>query len=470
MDHDQLFSWFHDLVPNIKSAETAEDTFVEFARDRNMAPALLEKLGHMYNVSLTLHAREKNASEGLEFRKLDVPGILERYTEYTPTTAKAAVRIQDESEHVHTDFPVGRLAYIDDTPSTLKVAAEETSPEPTWRETIRDLDHTESWLATAREYREDVRNELKQACERAFDELLQRYPDGVDAFPVMEADAVACDGTLKSACDTLEQYMNANTYRVKRAEDSTFKRLVVRQNTCAPVLEAIKQADVTLDTVNAMIKDAEGRATDLRRRGRPEIVPQMSFPGYEGTRVLGVAPPSPRAESKKKEDSKPEKSEKPESVDVPKGPGGVMQWLLSRESDFPLMTGPNVMERANPFITEALKRDYTEAQKAMDTAFDDAKAQAVLETIIATDPVVGTADPETVVSFAQTILSTDPAAARDYNVMRFALREALAQMGIDPQMRDMMLKGRKARAEADKEETEQRKAQYSQPSGTAPWE
>ena len=97
--NEQLVGWFEDLLPEIKETGDVENVFLKFAKEKNIAPALLEKLGHVYNTAKTVNYLDKSASHekqrGSTFAILDVPALLEKYASAQPS---------DDHEYESNDF------------------------------------------------------------------------------------------------------------------------------------------------------------------------------------------------------------------------------------------------------------------------------------------------------------------------------------------------------------------------------
>ena len=73
-----------------------------------------------------------------------------------------------------------------------------------------------------------------------------------------------------------------------------------------------------------------------------------------------------------------------------------------------------------PEISRTNKR-----QKEIDVAADDVSRVTELQRLLLTDPIIGEADPDTVVNLYNTLSKANPEIVKDKNLLRFALREAL---------------------------------------------
>lgn len=68
---------------------------------------------------------------------------------------------------------------------------------------------------------------------------------------------------------------------------------------------------------------------------------------------------------------------------------------------------------------------YNKTQKTIDEGVDDAAHMATMQRLMLTDPIISKADPDMVVSLANTLASASPQVRKDPNLLRMALREAI---------------------------------------------
>ena len=80
--NEQIASWFEGLIPEIKKTGDPRGTIIKFAKEKNLAPALVERLGYIYNTAKTINYLDKSASNdrGQSFAILDVEDMLNEYT------------------------------------------------------------------------------------------------------------------------------------------------------------------------------------------------------------------------------------------------------------------------------------------------------------------------------------------------------------------------------------------------------
>lgn len=82
---NNIIMWLEDVVPQMQNAEDPTGCLLKYARDHNFSPAILERVGHMFNSLKTnsVYNMAKQASQrGVYVATLDVPALLEKYAEY----------------------------------------------------------------------------------------------------------------------------------------------------------------------------------------------------------------------------------------------------------------------------------------------------------------------------------------------------------------------------------------------------
>jgi len=83
----EIINWLRDLLPDIQETRDPEGVLTKFAKEKNLAPAILEKMANVYNTAKTLKYWEKTAGEqrGLTFPVINAEELAEKYAEgYTP--------------------------------------------------------------------------------------------------------------------------------------------------------------------------------------------------------------------------------------------------------------------------------------------------------------------------------------------------------------------------------------------------
>jgi hypothetical protein len=81
-DQSQVVQWIQGLIPEINTTRDPQGALLKFAKDNNLAPAQLQKLGHVFNQVKTLSYLDKNPdNRGSNFSILDVESMVDSYGE-----------------------------------------------------------------------------------------------------------------------------------------------------------------------------------------------------------------------------------------------------------------------------------------------------------------------------------------------------------------------------------------------------
>ena len=83
---NNIIMWLEDVVPQMQKAEDPVDCLLKYAKEHNFSPAILERVGHMFN-SLKLNSAYNLAKEaahrGDYISTLDVPMLVEKYSSFS---------------------------------------------------------------------------------------------------------------------------------------------------------------------------------------------------------------------------------------------------------------------------------------------------------------------------------------------------------------------------------------------------
>ena len=82
---NNIIMWLEDVVPQMQKSASPVDCLLKYAKEHNFSPAILERVGHMFNSLKTNSAYNlaKEASHrGDYISTLDVPALLEKYSSF----------------------------------------------------------------------------------------------------------------------------------------------------------------------------------------------------------------------------------------------------------------------------------------------------------------------------------------------------------------------------------------------------
>jgi hypothetical protein len=177
-------------------------------------------------------------------------------------------------------------------------------------------------------------------------------------------------------------------------------------------------------------------ATETERRRRTSTEPDIDFPNSGSSR---------RRDSGSEDVEFPEEEtgRRPSIIDLISGSGNgkgndksTSSVNLNEATEITkglaqMYTDPSMYanKQTKDYISSILKTPelskVNNRQKSIDIAADDVGRVTELQRLLLTDPIVGEADPDTVVSLYNTLAKANPEIVKDKNLLRFALREAL---------------------------------------------
>jgi hypothetical protein len=415
----EVISYLEDVLPEIKRTRDPEGSMLKFAQDRNLAPAMLEKLAQVYNSAKTINFLEKAANRGDSFHVVDADALLKRYTSTTPE--KVAT---DFSEWI--DRPQTKAASL-----TYKIADRfprtSAHPEVLAEASISEL--PEKPASRALERREA---EVSQINAQAYDQVLFDLAEdvhekaaavaetirGTPEFDFAEFEGGALlltGGTVKLAMDQVSSRLLRRHFTHKRASgpgDAAFS--TAERN----ILVSVQKLQNAID----LQKAAKSIAGEFNKDAG--VATAISSPGLEVQRQYETQAPSagrqptPRVPRSESADIS---SVKDVDSDSKKPEGGIAAMI--RNVSIP-KSPLHPVDMIRSLAMEAMPTRNV-GQEQIDNDFSDTQTKVVLERLMHTDPILSEADPHVVLSLANSIRDQSPHLAKDINAMRFALREAV---------------------------------------------
>jgi hypothetical protein len=296
-------------------------------------------------------------------------------------------------------------------------------------------------LETAKQITDDSAEEARKIAS----ELLEIHRTSPIPFAVMEHDAYYCSedetGT-KTATEFIANFFKSKGWDLERHDFSKgMPKLARDRHNILPLFNSLLEQLELHKSASSYVEELEKKsvATETERRRRTSTEEDIDFPisGRAGRRDAGSEDVEfPEAESGRRpsiidlisgsKDKSSENSNKPKDTtrenltdakDIAKGLVSMYRpsnYLNKQTQDF---VG-NLVKA--PEFSKVNKR-----QKEVDVAADDVGRVTELQRLLLTDPIIGEADPDTVVSLYNTLAKANPEIVKDKNLLRFALREAL---------------------------------------------
>ena len=442
----------NDIAPAVAKNHDPEGTILKFASEHNLATALVETLGQLFNTAKTVAHLEKSASRGSDFPLLDVPQLMAKYLEVQPVK-KASIKGESAYDQFmcgSDDLPsffdnIGVPVQIvkDDVTETPIKSASEKKVQPT-RADYRDQSHEAKnyeQLEQARfEFQEDLRSNLTK-----FAFMVKQA--GVP-FEQIEADALALNGTeIKSALDHAAQFCTTKFVQVKRASVDTAEKgnrviqdehgLLAQLGLIQFDLKKIAAADAALleksaakpQTAAAEVTWGGEHDSPSSAHARP-LKPKPREPREQGAALThtGGKPLTVSHEAEAKPESRQPSTPKSHTP-VSESPT-YLKTLAGAGSNAisPLTSFPDLKQKVREFMGLGGNDD----QRTVDTGYNDAKHLSVLQQLLTSDEVLADADHEKVVSLFNTLRQNAPSVAADPNIAGVALRSMIQHDGISP--------------------------------------
>lgn len=320
---------------------------------------------------------------------------------------------------------------VEEVASLPKTAAEQIKAE------LRAESHERFELETAKQIMSDAAEEARKIAS----ELLEMHRVNPLPFATMEHDAYYCSedtSGIKAATEFVANFFKSKGWNLDRHDFSRGMPKLARDrhnilplfNSLLDQLELHKSASLYVEDLEK--KSAEA-ATERRRRVQEE---EVDFPSPGGRRRDSSGDEEvdfPSRDPRRREDilsavnlvssGKGDKQDVGASVDLNEAKN-IAKGLVS-------MYNPSTYtnQQTQDFISNILKAPEmsktNKRQKGVDVAVEDVSRVSELQRLLLTDPIIGEADPDTVVSLYNTLAKANPEIVKDKNLLRFALREAL---------------------------------------------
>jgi hypothetical protein len=307
-------------------------------------------------------------------------------------------------------------------------------------------------IETAKQIASDAREEVIKIAN----ELLEMHRLSNLPFAQMEHDAVYCSQdteAIKSASDFLANYFANKGWTLERHDFNKAPARLVRDR--YNVLPLFKSAAENINLFKAASAyslevetgsarddkpekkrrddadiDVSGYKKNKKRQDDEDV--EINLPQRSTNRRPAEAAPDVISEldliklvSDRSKDKKEEKSNRGDSFKQDlENVSNVAKGLKSIYSPETYLN-----KQTQDFLDNVLKApslsSTNKAQKKVDIAAEDVGRVSDLQRLLLSDPIIGEADPDTVVSLYNTLAKANPEVVKDRNLLRFALREAL---------------------------------------------
>lgn len=446
MDQQAHIRLLNSIMPEIAETRNPEAVLLKCAKAHNLTPAMLEKLGHVFNTTKTLVGLEKMANRGDSFSIVNVPEMVSKYTTYDPS---APLTVEDKKVHQKVEKltkyagenarwreiinsgmqkAAGANDWIFESPKELPDMGAllreamndrggdlvfENADEGEWKEIdmgmATPMDVTFDKAASANIERKpmyEVRPLYKEAANALEDAILEGKANIMEKYAALRSyvewtpsvwteiaeDAVSVMGkeAAVKAIKDAEEYMEGRMCRVP-----TFD---IEKMAFFPALPRDRHDKVDLlleaDEISKMVKQAEAELAEL----------EETFEGYT-KEVKGLV--------------NIKTNELLEGIQNPNEKSAMFKVLPD------MMTGAKNTWDTVGTVSELMGSSSGARQKKIDNAVQTAARDATLQRLMLTDDIIREADPYEVQDIYHAIADLSPSLANNPVLMSTLIKESL---------------------------------------------
>jgi hypothetical protein len=442
----QLIEWtINEVAPEANQSGDPEAAILKVATARNLPPAAVERLGHLWNTGRTLNHLEKSANRADNVPLVDVPALVSKYSSYNPKDDIVGFKEPEPKR-----FPgVAALMGLSDGASVgLKIASEKTKEvDP------RSRLHPEAIMVEIRDYSKCAKQALGNADAVRYDrekidaalvdnqsrvykdwDFTKEATDYLMVEPEAKAIITHMGNVLKTAGLIKEvpdgnaelrnkvSYANVRDWVDKYANlQEQAEYLVKYASYCVGEIHRFGGMDDSVkphaEKVAGMIESLMGPSS-LRDE---TVMDDFIRAGDQGAKKKSLKQKRPAVNSiLPKEDLGIGQSVKQLGGDLSKTLGIALEQKLPGGS------------RLDSVLAELVSGKGKSDQEYIDNSVLDLRRKTLLQDLLITDDVLADAAPERVEEAYNSILRFSPDLATDRNTLMTLLHGMLAHEGLDP--------------------------------------
>lgn len=366
-------------------------------------------------------------------KKLSKPGTKEE-------AVKRLRQVEYFKKHKKANTVPNLLAMANDSDYASAESSVTASLPKTAAEQIKNELREETAFRFEMETSKQIMDDAAEEARKIANELLEMHRVNPLPFAAMEHDAYYCSedeqGT-KAATEFVANFFNSKGWKLERHDFSKGMPKLARDrhnilplfNSLLEQLELHKSAAVYAEEL-----EKKSMLMEPERSRRKSTDSDIDFPNSAAGRRRGT-------DSEDIDFPSSETGRRPSILDLISGNKDKGQ--DKGTSDFDLNSAKEITKglasmydpatytnkQTQDFISNILKTPElsrtNKKQKDIDIAAEDVGRVTELQRLLLTDPIIGEADPDTVVSLYNTLSKANPEIVKDKNLLRFALREAL---------------------------------------------
>jgi hypothetical protein len=362
-----------------------------------------------------------------------------------PGSREAAVKrlrqVEYFKNHKSASTVPNLLAMANDSEYASAETAQIAALPKTAAEQIKNELRAETAARFEFETAKQIAGDAAEEARKIASELLEMHRVNPLPFAAMEHDAFYCSedeqGT-KEATEFVARFFKSKGWELERHDFSKgFPKLARDRHNVLPLFNSLLEQLELHKSASIYVEDLEKKAVqaEAERRRRKPTEEYVDFPDSDSGKRRNKGGGDVEFPTE-------EKGRRPSVLDLlssgkDKGQDRNSSSAIDLNSAKDITKGLASMydpstytnEQTKSYISNILKSpDFSKVnkrQKEVDIAADDVGRVTELQRLLLTDPIIGEADPDSVVSLYNTLAKANPEIVKDKNLLRFALREAL---------------------------------------------
>lgn len=454
MQYAEVVAVVNSLIPEMVSTGDPQAVLLKYARENNLTPAVLERMGQAYNQGSAIQTM-MGPDRGADAPLLDLESMAGKYADWKPTVDQE----KEASIPATTKIPWFATAMLrekqaaDYAPEPVAPVAQ--TPEPEKQAGMSD-ESFEKW--------ESMADNFLDLLEKAAGEFSRRlFADGDvegdehNSFilsDAAESDAIRRHGDMAKKAFDWYQAWSARRWgaTVKRASDQQIGMFKLANDWSGKLEEASLMVQCFESMAQCLEKVAGGDIDVRRGKVRSGGVGRRNDPSVRSVDIENPEPQPSVEDTEINDPPRGQPSVSPGGVESEDPPVRIYhRWDEEQPKEKPKATEPAPAPDFSPAVKDIMgmltapshrlggqmskwldEPRKNKAQMGVDTSVQTAMQHHNLQKLLLTDPVISKADPEEVASIYESIRRGSDDVASDINLLRFQLREALQYGGVPP--------------------------------------
>lgn len=470
MNHLKAVSIIEELSTQINDGNPPKDVLLKYAKENDLPPSQLERLGQVFNTAKTISYLSKSASRGGNHSLININDLVDDYTDFkaTPNVIKKASNITSSTNA----FKIPNL--WSDPSEVVKSASEPTKDLSLYSgfnkaSAQKKLQDAAQFIADLEDHKDYLKNKMHQSIYKMAHVIYEQ--GNKEVFSNLDRDSYASFNKNSNALANIS-YVLKKTYNTEVAYFPMEKKAsikFVRDTTgLLASVSSLEDEIADFEACEELLKEAtarEGRGSDPRVQNLLDVLSGKAQPGPsdsgdddgqedssdtasatdEGPQGAAPAPVSSQATPtapaqgnaldglRNKDTSKDMLLENFNRLLNPKGPDVIGKPSIPGKG-IPQLPGKGILN----FVTDKLKGNLVSPAKVnsqqmkIDDTRNDTSRMAMLHKAIMKDPILQESGAARVLDLYNSLYSQNPEMMSDPNLMSYALREAIQYDGVAP--------------------------------------